>query len=163
MERLWAPWRMEYILAEKPDECILCVGTDTARDRERLVLYRTSLSTVMLNRFPYSNGHLMVSPLRHTAGLDALDDTELLDLMKTVRLCCRILYEIAAPQGINVGINIGQAAGAGVDDHLHLHVVPRWSGDTNFMTVVGDLRVMPENLLTSYDRLLPSFAALTEG
>jgi ATP adenylyltransferase len=112
----------------------------------------------MLNRYPYSNGHLMVSPFRHVASLEALTDEELLDLMKCVRLCCRILSNVAATQGFNVGINVGKAAGAGVDDHLHVHVVPRWTGDTNFMTVISDLRVMPENLLATYDLLLPAFA-----
>ena len=113
----------------------------------------------MLNRFPYSNGHLMVSPHRHVSNLDDLGDDELLDLMKNVRLCANILTEIAAPQGLNIGVNLGKAAGAGVDDHLHIHIVPRWTGDTNFMTVVSDLRVMPENLLDTYDTLLPAFAA----
>lgn len=157
MERIWAPWRMEYILADRPEGCILCDGQHQTSDRDRLILCRTSLSFVMLNRYPYSNGHLMVSPLRHVADLEALDDGELLDLMRLARRCCRILNTVAAPQGINVGINMGKAAGAGVDDHLHLHIVPRWSGDTNFMTVIGDLRVMPENLQATYDRLLPSF------
>jgi ATP adenylyltransferase len=152
---------MEYILAAKPEGCILCIGADTSRDRERLVLHRTPLSSVMLNRYPYSNGHLMVSPLRHTAALQDLSDGELLDLMRTVRRCCCILDTVAAPQGINVGVNMGKAAGAGVDDHLHLHVVPRWAGDTNFMTVIGDLRIMPENLMTTYERLQPLFAAST--
>lgn len=158
MERIWAPWRMEYILADKPEGCILCVASDSSGDRDRLILHRTESSFVMLNRYPYSNGHLMVSPFRHTASLEALMDEELLDLMQCARLCCSILADVASAQGFNVGINMGKTAGAGVDDHLHLHVVPRWAGDTNFMTVIGDMRVMPENLLASYDLLLPAFA-----
>ena len=158
MERIWAPWRMEYILADKPEGCILCVASYPSGDRDRLILHRTASSFVMLNRYPYSNGHLMVSPFRHVASLEALTDEELLDLMKCVRLCCRILSDAAATQGFHIGINVGKAAGAGVDDHLHVHVVPRWAGDTNFMTVIGDVRVMPENLLASYDLLLSAFA-----
>lgn len=163
MERIWAPWRMEYILADKPEGCIFCVSSDSSGDRDRLIVHRTASSFVMLNRYPYSNGHLMASPFRHVASLEALTDEELFDLMKCVRLCCRILSDVAATQGFNVGINAGKAAGAGVDDHLHVHVVPRWAGDTNFMTVIGDVRVMPENLLASYDLLLPAFALQSGG
>lgn len=159
MERVWAPWRMEYILNVKPDHCILCIDSDPANDRELLVLHRTALSFVMLNRFPYSNGHLMVSPYRHVSGLNDLTDDELMDIMKNVRLCGNILTKLASTQGLNIGVNIGKAAGAGVDSHLHIHIVPRWTGDTNFMTVINDLRVMPENLFDTYDTLLPGFAA----
>jgi ATP adenylyltransferase len=158
MDRIWAPWRIEYILAEKPEGCIFCNLEGTVW-RDRLVLHRTPLSFVMLNRYPYTNGHLMIAPLRHTADMDSLGEDEMLDLFRTVRLCRAVLRETASPQGFNIGINLGHAAGAGIDDHLHIHMVPRWNGDTNYMTVVGDLRVMPENLLATYDKLLPGFAA----
>jgi ATP adenylyltransferase len=113
----------------------------------------------MLNRFPYTNGHLMVAPRRHTADLAELDDAEMLELFRAVTLCRDALSRSFAPDGFNIGINLGKAAGAGVEDHLHLHVVPRWNGDNNFMSVVADLRVIPEALQKSYDRLLPCFAA----
>ncbi len=163
MERLWAPWRIEYILADKPAGCIFCVGDSRERDRERLILHRGFASLVMLNRYPYTNGHLMVAPYRHTSDLDQLSDAEMLDLFKTVRLCRSILQQTASPQGFNIGVNLGRAAGAGVDEHIHIHIVPRWNGDTNYMSVIADIRVMPENLLTTYDRLLPAFQAACPG
>lgn len=162
MERVWAPWRMDYILDEKPHGCIFCLDGRAEVDRQNLVLLRTPLSLVMLNRYPYTNGHLMVAPRRHTAAMDALSDEEMLDLFRTVRLCRSVLEEEASPQGFNIGLNLGRAAGAGIEDHLHVHIVPRWNGDTNFMTVVADVRVVPEGLLTAYDRLYPRFAARAE-
>lgn len=157
MERLWAPWRMEYILNEKPAGCIFCVTDNTEKDRERLILHRSPLSIVMLNRYPYTNGHLMVAPVRHTSDMNSLSNEEMLDLFSSLRLCKNVLQETAQPQGVNIGMNLGRAAGAGVDEHMHLHIVPRWNGDTNYMSVVADIRVMPENLMTTYDRLLPGF------
>jgi len=159
MQRLWAPWRMEYIVNDKETACIFCRDGNEERDRELLILHRSSLSLVMLNRYPYTNGHLLIAPIRHTADMNSLADAEMLDLFKTLNLCRSILQDVAAPQGFNIGINLGRAAGAGVDEHLHLHIVPRWNGDTNFMSVLADLRVMPENLLTTYDGLLPAFIA----
>ena len=163
MERLWAPWRMEYILNDKPSDCIFCLPPDPDADRERLVLHRTPTSLIMLNRYPYTNGHLLVAPLRHTGEMDDLSELEMLDLFKSLRLCRSILQQTAHPDGFNIGMNLGRSAGAGVEEHLHLHIVPRWNGDTNFMSVVPDVRVMPENLLCTYDRLLPSFAAAGRG
>ncbi len=157
MKRLWAPWRMDYITNDKSAECIFCVPADREKDRDRLILYRSDHSLVMLNRYPYTNGHLMVAPFRHTADMNELSEAEMLDLFVCLRLCRNVLQKNASPQGFNVGINLGKAAGAGVDEHMHIHIVPRWNGDTNFMTVIGDLRVMPENLLKSYDILLPGF------
>ncbi len=157
MERLWAPWRIEYILNEKPDSCIFCLEDKQDKDRENLVLHRSSHSFVMLNRYPYCNGHILVSPFRHVSALDQLDSREMLDLISTVSKCVTILSDKFAPQGLNVGLNLGKVAGAGVDDHIHVHIVPRWVGDTNFMTVIADVRVMPENLAATYDRLLPGF------
>lgn len=157
MERLWAPWRMEYIMAKKTEGCIFCVEWDGTADREKLLLYRSTNSFVMLNRYPYTNGHLLVVPFRHAADLDELDEVELLDLMNTVRLSRRVLDLASAPQGYNIGMNLGKASGAGVDEHLHFHIVPRWNGDTNFMSVLSEVRVMPEALLTTYERLKPLF------
>lgn len=157
MKRLWAPWRIDYIVNKKPSTCIFCVSSDYEHDREKLILYRTDLSLVMLNRYPYNNGHLMIAPFRHTADLNELSDAEMLDLFATLRLSRNVLEKIASPQGFNIGINLGKAAGAGVDEHLHIHIVPRWNGDTNFMSVIGDNRVMPENLRSTYEKLSPGF------
>jgi ATP adenylyltransferase len=159
MERIWAPWRMEYILNEKPDGCIFCLK-EKNQERELLILYRAEHSFVMMNRYPYCNGHLLVSPYRHLPDLSDLSGPEMLDLFATVKLCCNVLTAKFSPQGFNIGINIGKAAGAGVADHLHIHVVPRWVGDTNFMTVIADARVMPENLMATYDKLLAGFTDL---
>lgn len=153
MERIWAPWRMSYITNNTPDQtCIFCPSEQV--DRERLILARSELSLMMLNRYPYTGGHLMVAPLRHTAELDDLEDEELLDLMHLLRTGRSLLQRVAKPDGFNIGLNLGKAAGAGVEEHLHIHIVPRWNGDSNFMTVVGDVRVIPEGLLTAYDQLL---------
>lgn len=161
MERLWAPWRMEYILNNKPADCIFCLPPEMECDRDRLLVYRSRLSLVMLNRYPYTNGHLLIAPNRHTADLEGLTDEEMLDLFRTLGLCKRILQETARPDGFNIGINLGRAAGAGVEDHIHLHIVPRWGGDTNFMSVIPDVRIMPENLTVTFDRLLPAFQNAT--
>jgi ATP adenylyltransferase len=148
---------MEYILNHKPAGCIFCLPADLQVDRDLLLLHRSRLSLVMLNRYPYTNGHLLIAPNRHIADIEKLADEEMLDLFRTLSLCKRILREAAGPDGFNVGINMGRSAGAGVDDHVHLHIVPRWSGDTNFMSVIPDLRIMPENLAVTFDRLLPGF------
>ncbi len=160
MDKLWAPWRVEYLTQPKGSGCIFCA---TGSDRDLLVLRRTPLVQVMLNRYPYSNGHLMVSPGRHTAELGELSEAEMVELFRNVALCREILTRASAPDGFNIGINLGRAAGAGIDDHLHMHVVPRWNGDSNFMSVVADVRVIPEALLATYDRLLPLFEAAGEG
>jgi ATP adenylyltransferase len=159
MERLWAPWRMEFILNEKPSECIFCLGEaqGQVREKERLILRRDTLTFVMMNRYPYTSGHLLVSPYRHVGSIQDLLPDEMLELFENVRLACGVMTKACSPQGFNIGINVGKAAGAGVDDHLHIHVVPRWVGDANFMTVISDVRVMPENLSATYDKLLPYF------
>jgi ATP adenylyltransferase len=149
---------MEYILDEKPAGCIFCLGRDGDDDRKSLILHRTPRSLVMMNRYPYVNGHLMVAPRKHTGSLHDLAPEELLDLMETTRLCQAILDGEMHPGGYNIGLNVGSAAGAGIADHLHVHVVPRWQGDTNFMTVIGDVRVLPEALAALYCRLVPRFA-----
>lgn len=161
MERIWAPWRMSYVSNNTVDKsCIFCPDATGRNDRQRLILARSDHCLIMLNRYPYTGGHLMVAPLRHTAELDDLSDTEMLDLMHVLRRGRALLRQVANPDGFNVGINLGRAAGAGVEEHLHIHIVPRWNGDSNFMTVVGDVRVIPDGLMAAYDRFS---AALAEG
>lgn len=161
MKDLWAPWRMEYILSDKDKTgCIFCSGDDRAGDEERLILRSGSMSIVMMNRFPYNNGHLLVAPVKHTPDLGGLSPEESLDLILMVRKTVEILREEMRPEGFNVGLNIGKAAGAGVEDHVHFHVVPRWNGDTNFMTIAGEVRVIPEHLRETYNKLKPYFEKL---
>ena len=163
MKPLWAPWRMEFILGEdKPEGCILCdkpaAGPD--RHKDNLILVARPRAFVMMNRFPYTNGHLLVAPRAHVpapAGLSPDDHVALWDL---VRDAIEALRRALHPEGLNVGINLGRCAGAGIEAHLHVHVVPRWLGDTNFMPVLGDVRVMPEYLERTYERLLPEVAPL---
>ena len=151
---------MEYFTRPKDQECIFC---QKGSDRELLVLWSTPLVRVMLNRYPYSNGHLMVATQRHLGDLNSLGDDEMVQLFRATALCRDVLTRASKPDGFNIGINLGKAAGAGVEDHLHMHVVPRWNGDSNFMTVFADIRVLPEALLATYDRLLPLFAAAGEA
>ncbi|MDD3580646.1 MAG: HIT domain-containing protein [Desulfobacca sp.] len=163
MKVLWAPWRMEYILGEdKPQECIFCPqpGEDL---KSRLVLFSGRYSRVMMNKYPYINGHLLVSPLRHVPGLDDLNETELLDLMLKVRQSLAILKQVMRPDGFNVGLNLGQVAGAGYESHLHFHIVPRWLGDTNYIPVFSEIRVIPEHFRQTYEKLAPHFQALKDG
>jgi ATP adenylyltransferase len=162
MKVLWAPWRMEYILSEEKDEsCIFCPGDDRAQDEERLILYVGSLSMVMMNRFPYNNGHLLVAPIKHVKGLEDLSQEETLDILLMVRRSISILKEIMDPEGFNVGLNLGRVAGAGMEEHMHFHIVPRWNGDNNYMTVVGEVRVIPEHIIETYGRLRPYFEKLS--
>jgi len=160
---LWAPWRMAYIAGPKTPGCIFCAALAAADAREALVLGTTAASVVMLNRYPYQSGHLMVAPRRHTADLPALPTGEHADLAETLRRAMASVAEVLRPDGCNVGMNLGTCAGAGVVDHLHWHIVPRWHGDTNFMPLIGDVRVMPEHLLATYDKLRPAFAWLDGG
>jgi ATP adenylyltransferase len=160
MDRLWAPWRLSYVTAAQlpATDCIFC---DASAGREiDLVVLRASHAYVILNLYPYNNGHLMVVPNRHLASLEALTRDEQTELMQLTRLSEMALHEAYRPQGINVGINLGRAAGAGIENHLHIHLVPRWSGDTNFMTAVGETRVLPEELGATAARLRPIFARL---
>lgn len=158
MKVLWAPWRMEYILGPKDTECLFCVKPEEQRDRGNFILYRGEHSFVIMNKYPYNNGHLMVVPYVHVSSLDTLSDADMLDIMKLARFSIDCLTKAFHPEGFNVGINIGGAAGAGIEEHLHMHIVPRWAGDMNFMTVTSEIRVMPEHLLDTYDKLYPYFA-----
>jgi ATP adenylyltransferase len=157
MEHIWSPWRMEYIQANKdePEDagCVLCRIRD-GEESER-VLARTDLGYVVLNKYPYNPGHVMVVPNRHVGEFEEVVDDELLALQRLVVLAMRALREEMQPHGFNIGLNLGRTAGAGLPDHLHWHVVPRWNGDTNFMPVVGQTRVMPELLAETARRLAP--------
>jgi ATP adenylyltransferase len=157
MNVLWAPWRMEYILSEKEKECIFCTKPKEDKDRENLILYRDERVYVIMNKYPYNNGHLMVVPYFHTSFFDGLSEKELFDLIKITRFSVDCLKRAFNPEGFNIGVNIGQAAGAGIEEHLHIHVVPRWVGDSSFMTVLAEVKVIPEHILQTYDRLYPYF------
>lgn len=154
-EHLWAPWRLSYIesAGEAPDGCIFDELPNADDDRASLILHRGKTAFVMLNAYPYTNGHLMVAPYRHTADLSDLSDVEMLEVQQLVARGIEWVTTAYRPEGFNIGVNIGSAGGAGIPGHLHWHIVPRWSGDTNFMTTVGEVRVLPQSLEESYDRL----------
>lgn len=158
MSYLWTPWRMPYLRGEEPlpEECLFCIKP-TGEDTEAHILHRGALCYVILNRFPYNNGHLMVVPYAHVPTLETLNAPTATELMLLVQRSLSVLREAYNPQGFNVGVNIGEAAGAGVVGHVHLHVVPRWSGDSNYMTAIGQTRVIPEWLEQTYARLRPLF------
>jgi ATP adenylyltransferase len=158
MEVLWAPWRMDYIVGPKPDGCVFCLPAGTQGDRERLVLARGRHSFVIMNKFPYNSGHLMVTPFRHAHCITQLTSEENVELTRGIAACTRILYDCMRPQGLNIGLNLGEAAGSGIAAHLHYQLVPRWNGDSSFMAVFGETRVVPELLLSTYDRLKPFFS-----
>jgi ATP adenylyltransferase len=160
LERLYTPWRLAYVTgAAKSAECVFCAA-QTTPDADPLVVFRGSTCFVILNLFPYNNGHLMVVPNRHIASLVDATPDELSELMVVTRRAEIALREAFAPQGMNMGLNLGKAAGAGILEHLHLHVIPRWNGDTNFMTVVGETRVLPQELPVTADKLRPIFRRL---
>lgn len=160
MDVLWAPWRMEFIKSVKPDTCVFCDALEGGRtDRDRLVLHVGPLGAVIMNRYPYGHGHLLIMPRRHVADLVSLTREENQDLMGLLQRGTIVLGKAMQPHGYNVGLNLGRAAGAGIDDHLHWHLVPRWSGDINFMTVVGEVKSIPEHLSNTYDLLLPLFTS----
>ncbi len=154
---LWAPWRIEYIaeLSEAAGECFLCrYRNEPDSDRQNLVLWRGRRCFVVMNRFPYTGGHCLVAPLRHVGELYELDDATMLELMSMLRDAQKVLARALNAEGFNIGLNIGRCAGAGLPGHLHLHLVPRWGGDTNFMHVMGDVRVIPQSLDALYDAML---------
>ena len=160
MKQLWAPWRIEYILSPKPDECVFCLPAHSEEDGQRLVLHRGEHAFVMMNKYPYNCGHLMVMPYRHVMDLRDLTEQEAAEIMNLLRQCSIILQERFHCQGQNLGLNIGEAAGAGIREHLHFHIVPRWNGDSSFMAVMDEVRVMPEHMLATYAGLKPHFDAL---
>ncbi|HKD12877.1 MAG TPA: HIT domain-containing protein [Thermoanaerobaculia bacterium] len=155
---LFAPWRYEYLVSDKSSQCIFCEAAVSRDTEDSLVVYRGKKVFVILNRYPYTNGHVMVAPYRHEATLSSSDPETLTELIRTVARAERILAAEFHTDGLNIGINLGSAAGAGVLDHYHVHVVPRWKGDTNFMTVTGGIRIVPEELSATRRRLAPLFA-----
>ncbi len=164
MKPIWAPWRMTYIEeGSKNPGCIFCDKLKEPDARASLVLTRTAHSVVMLNKYPYNAGHLLLAPKRHTNQLAALLREEYEDLCESLRSAVDIVLKVLTPSGINLGMNLGRSAGAGVEEHLHWHVVPRWEGDTNFMPVVGEVKVISQHLLESYDRLSPHFREYSAG
>lgn len=161
MERLWAPWRMQYVGKDKSPGCIFCEKPKAGDDRAHYIVHRGTTAFVILNTFPYNNGHIMVAPFAHIADLEGLPPATLHEMMDLAQLSARVLKGNFSPDGLNLGFNLGAAAGAGIADHLHLHLVPRWVGDTNFMPVLGDVRVIPESLAQTYEKLSEGFRELT--
>jgi ATP adenylyltransferase len=160
MRNLYAPWRMAYIGAPQQPGCLFCRTFDASPDddRENLVVRREATALAMMNRFPYNNGHLMVAPRAHRGSLTGLDDDQLLAVMRLTRTSISVLEEVMSPEAFNVGVNIGRAAGAGVPGHVHVHIVPRWNGDTNFMPVLGEVKVINEHLEATWEKLAAAFA-----
>ncbi len=168
MDRLWAPWRAHYVMRPKSradldpprPACFLCaaIEVDPRQDRERLLVWRREETVVMLNRFPYNNGHLLVAPNLHEGSLTRLEGPALHQPLETIQVCLEALEQLMSPHGFNVGLNLGEAAGAGLPGHLHWHVVPRWSGDNNFMPVIADAKVIIESLESFFDRFRPILA-----
>ncbi|RLI32235.1 HIT family hydrolase [Candidatus Bathyarchaeota archaeon] len=158
MKHLWAPWRIKYILMKKPRGCIFCKIAREKKDKKNYVLFRGKWNYVLLNNYPYNSGHLMVVPFKHVKNLEDLTDEELYEHFKIVRESVKNLKKVFKPEGFNIGINIGRVAGAGVENHIHTHIVPRWSGDTNYMPVIADTKVIPEALKQTYNRLKEFFS-----
>ncbi len=154
MKKLWAPWRFKYILhVDVKDRCIFCDKPKGEPNEENLVLYKGKHAFIIMNLFPYNSGHVMVAPYKHTSKLSELSEEELLEIMKLVNASMEAIELAYSPQGFNVGMNLGRSAGAGIEDHIHVHVVPRWIGDTNFMPIIADTKVIPEGLKESYAKL----------
>ncbi len=152
---LWAPWRIEYIEKDKEEEqgCIFCEKPKQNKDRENLILLRSDYSFIIMNRYPYNSGHLMIVPYEHKKDFEMLNNDEIIDINNLIRIAIKVLKDVMKPDAFNIGINLGKSAGAGIDEHLHYHIVPRWNGDTNFMPVIFDTRVVPEALFRTYDKL----------
>jgi ATP adenylyltransferase len=154
METIFAPWRMAYLTGEKPEGCVFCECSIRCDD---YVIYEGKTCFVMMNRYPYVGGHLMIIPQRHISQLEDLSQDERKEIFALLDTSIKVLKEAMKPQGFNVGMNLGKAAGAGIDEHIHMHIIPRWEGDTNFMSVVGNVRVIPENIETTVTKLTPLF------
>lgn len=160
MEHIWAPWRIGYIrrVEKRRDEgCILCEKPKEDKDAENYIVYRGKKNFIILNSYPYNPGHLMIAPYRHVASLDKMNKEELHEHIEIISRGLTVLREVFSPGGFNIGVNMGKIAGAGIDGHAHTHIVPRWQGDTNFMPVIGDTRVIPEALADTYERLRGKF------
>lgn len=159
MERkiLWAPWRGEYVSGKKEPGCIFCVPEVSLPDDNRLILYQDDLVVVIMNKFPYNPGHLLIAPRRHVAELEDLTEKEVLSIFKITQRAIKILKEVFKPHGFNLGFNLGKVAGAGYPDHIHLQLVPRWEGDVNFLAVFDEVKVISQHLVTQYKTLFPYF------
>ena len=160
MERVWAPWRGEYInnpLSSDSSKCIFCEFVAVKPDKSNLVLYKNEFGFVVMNKYPYNNGHVMVIPNKHTDCFDSLNEKEYAGFSELLRTTVKVLKHVYNPQGMNIGMNMGRVAGAGVDTHIHYHIVPRWNGDTNFMPVLSDTKIISEHLLDTYDKLSKGF------
>lgn len=157
MKRMWSPWRIDYIRSPKPDGCVFCDAPEEGEDSDLLILFRGQHCYIMMNRYPYNNGHLMIIPYEHVSMPMEMSSAAQIELWQEVDMCLEVLTETMAPDGFNVGMNLGAAAGAGIADHLHMHVVPRWTGDTNFMATLGETKVIVEGLEDCYQQLRPAF------
>ena len=153
MKLLWAPWRIEYVRMEKIEECIFCRFPKESEDEKNLILYRGKKAFIIMNNYPYNPGHIMVAPYRHVANFEDLTEEEILDLYRLTSLGVKAIKKAMKPQGFNIGINIGRVAGAGIEGHIHVHIVPRWNGDTNFMPVLSDTKIIVEGIRESYKEL----------
>lgn len=158
MDYLWSPWRYQYVAnIHKNDRCIFCIDHSTTRDPEQLILFRGQYHFIIINLFPYTCGHLLVAPYQHLSDFSKFSKDQSLEMMELTQKIVSALDQIYRPDGFNLGMNLGKCAGAGVDQHIHFHVVPRWCGDANFMTIAGETRVLPESLETTYLKLKPFF------
>ena len=154
MDKIYAPWRMDYIKGEKPEGCIFCKGSIRSDED---VLFEGKTAFVLMNRYPYTNAHLMIIPYRHVSEMEDLHTDERIEMIDLQIISLKVIREAINPDGFNIGMNLGKAAGAGIDDHIHVHVVPRWNGDTNFMSVIGEVRVIPEDIHKTCENLKPYF------
>ena len=158
MDRIWAPWRMDYIESAKKPGCVFCEKLQSKKDKKNLVLYRGMETFILMNLYPYTNGHLMIAPYLHTSDVNELTEIANKEIMQFAKDCFNILKSKLGAEGFNFGANLGKVAGAGIDQHIHYHIVPRWSGDTNFMPVISDTKVMIEKLNKTWERLKPEFS-----
>lgn len=166
MKKLWAPWRMKYITGvakKKQSGCIFCKKPKSKANLNNYILHRGKKAFIMMNIFPYNNGHLMIAPYRHVGDFTALNDAELLEIMQLAQACQKAMTKVMKPQGFNLGFNLGRVAGAGIEDHVHLHLVPRWNGDTNFMPVLADTKVVSEALEDSFKKMNKALAGISGG
>lgn len=160
MKQLWAPWRMSYIVSKKPKECFFCKASKERRDMENYVLYRGKKCFIMLNAFPYNNGHLMIAPYNHIEDIEKISNEEIVEIMNLLKLSIRLLNRTFKPHGFNIGFNLGKIAGAG-ERHIHMHVVPRWMGDTNFMPIIANTKVISDSLKHTYQELTKNLKYVT--
>ncbi len=160
MEKIFAPWRIEYIKMEKMNDCIFCLLPEENDDEKNLILHRGKKAFVIMNNYPYNPGHVMVAPFRHVGSWEELSNEEILEINSLVSLMIKTIKKAMNPEGFNIGMNLGRVAGAGIEDHVHVHIVPRWNGDTNFMPVLGDVKVIPQALQETYEELKKTIDSL---